>query len=109
MSTTLSDAPTSGQTSRIRVFALGMGLSLFFAISFVLCVLGYLLMPGLPITHQALSIFLPGFTLLSWVSFLVGLTESLAWGWYIALIFGPLYNLFATRGRHQAGPRKGLT
>ncbi|MES2255570.1 MAG: DUF5676 family membrane protein [Pseudomonadota bacterium] len=81
----------------IPVFAFGMGLSGFFAISFVLCVLGYLFFPGLPIAHSALSIVLPGFTLLSWSSFLLGFVESLGWGWYVALVFAPLFNFFATR------------
>lgn len=96
-----SSLTTSARKPRIPVFALGMSLSLFFAISFALCVMGYLLVPGLPITHQALSIFLPGFTLLSWSSFCLGLAESLAWGWYVALVFGPLYNLFATRNLEE--------
>ncbi len=82
---------------RIPVFALGMGLSLFLAISYVLCVLGYLLFPGLPIAHAALAIFLPGFTLLSAQSFLLGLVESFAWGWYVALVFAPIYNYFVAR------------
>ena len=81
----------------IPVFALGMALSLFLAISYVLCVLGYLFLLGLPITHSALSIFLPGFTLLSWSSFFLGLLESFGWGWYVTLVFGPLYNFFAAR------------
>ena len=81
----------------IPVLALGMGMSLFLAISYVLCVLGYLFLPSLPIAHSALSIFLPGFTLLSWPSFFLGLAESFGWGWYVALVFGPLYNFFATR------------
>lgn len=81
----------------IPVFALGMGLSLFLAISYVLCVLGYLFLPNLPIAHSALAIFLPGFTLLSWPSFGLGLAESFGWGWYVALVFGPLYNFFAAR------------
>ena len=85
--------------STIPVQALGMSLSLFFVISYVLCVLGYLVFPGLPITHAALAIFLPGFELLSWATFLLGLAESFAYGWYVALIFGPLYNFFATRWR----------
>jgi hypothetical protein len=85
-------APSS---HRIPVVALGMSLSAFLAISFVLCVLGYLLAPSLPVAHAALGIFLPGFTLLTWPSFLLGLVESIAWGWYIALVFGPLYNYFA--------------
>lgn len=85
------------QARTIPVLALGMGLSLFLAISYVLCVLGYLFLPSLPIAHSALSIFLPGFTLLSWPSFFLGLAESFGWGWYVALVFGPLYNFFAAR------------
>jgi 2TM family of unknown function (DUF5676) len=81
----------------ISVLALGMGLSLFLAISYVLCVLGYLFFPSLPIEHSALSIFLPGFTLLSWPSFFLGLAESFGWGWYVALVFAPLYNFIAAR------------
>ena len=81
----------------IPVFALGMGLSLFLAISYVLCVLGYLFLPSLPIAHSALSIFLPGFTLLSWSSFCLGLAESFGWGWYVALVFAPIYNFFTAR------------
>lgn len=79
----------------IPVFTLGLALSLFLAISYVLCISGYLLLPGLPIQHSALAIFLPGFQLLSWQTFFLGLGESFGWGWYIALVFGPLYNFLA--------------
>lgn len=81
---------------RIPITTVGMALSSFLAASFVLCVAGYLLFPTLPITHSALSIFLPGFTLLNWASFFLGLVESIAWGWYIAAGFGLLYNFFAS-------------
>jgi len=84
-------------TRTVPVVVLGMSLSLFLAISFVLCVLGYLVLPGLPVKHEALSIFLPGFELLTWQGFALGLVESYAWGWYIALVLGPLYNFFARR------------
>jgi len=91
-------APSQARLNRtIPVIAFGWSLSLFFVISFVICVIGYLLFPGLPINHKALEIFLPGFQLLTWVSFCIGLIESFAVGWYIALIFGPLYNFFVTR------------
>jgi hypothetical protein len=40
---------------------------------------------------------LPGFTWLTWPSFFLGLVESFAYGWYVALIFGPLFNFFASR------------
>lgn len=83
----------------IPVLVLGMALSLFLAISYVICITSYLVLPGLPIKHDMLSIFLPGFELLSWRSFFLGLVESLAWGWYVALIFAPLYNFFALRWR----------
>ena len=81
----------------IPVLALGMGLSAFFSITYILCVLGYLFFPSLPIEHSALATLLPGFTLLSWPSFFLGLLESFGWGWYVSLVFGPLYNFFAAR------------
>jgi 2TM family of unknown function (DUF5676) len=81
----------------ISVRVLGMALSLFLVTSYVLCVLGYVLFPGLPINHAALGILLPGFELLSWRTFFLGLAESFAFGWYIALLFGTMYNFFATR------------
>jgi hypothetical protein len=80
----------------IPVMALGMALSLFLVISYLICVTTYFI-PGLPISHAMLTIFLPGFELLNWQSFFLGLVESFAWGWFFALIFGPLYNFFALR------------
>ena len=82
---------------RISVVVLGLSLSLFLTISYVVCIIGYLVLPGLPIEHSALSIFLPGFALLSWRTFVLGAIESFAWGWYGALIFCPLFNFFAAR------------
>jgi hypothetical protein len=91
-------APALGART-IPVLALGMALSLFLVISYLICVTSYLALPGLPIRHDMLAIFLPGFELLSRQSFFVGLIESFAWGWYVALIFAPLYNFFALRWR----------
>ena len=82
---------------RISVFVVGLSLSLFLTISYVLCVIGYLVLPGLPIEHSALAIFLPGFALLTWPSFVLGAIESFAGGWYIALIFSLRSNFFAGR------------
>ena len=83
----------------IPVLVVGMALSMFLAISYVICITSYLVLPGLPIKHDMLSVFLPGFELLNWRSFFLGLVESFAWGWYVALIFAPLYNFFALRWR----------
>ena len=83
----------------IPVVPFGLSLSAFFSISFVLCVLGYYILPDLPVAHGALAIILPGFQFDSAPRFVVGLLDSIAWGWYIALIFGPLFNYFVARRR----------
>lgn len=88
-------------TPRIPVIALGMSLGLFLAVTFVLCVGFDLLFPGKAMYESWLRL-LPGFTWLSWPSFLLGLAESFAYGWYVPLVFGPLYNFFAARsGRRE--------
>ena len=86
-----------GRARRISIPALGFSLGTFFVISYVICILRYLadLIPG--IRHDALSVILPGFTLLSWGSFFLGLAESFVWGWYVALVFAPLHNYFAAK------------
>lgn len=91
----MAEANRTGQTIAVR--PLGMALSAFLTVSYVLCIVGYLVLPGLPVKHEALAIFLPGFDLLSWRTFLIGLAESYAWGWYVAVVFGPLYNFFSAR------------
>ena len=87
---------TTGGVRTIPVVALGMALSLFLMISYVICVSTYLI-PGRATSHAMLTVFLPGFELLNWKSFCLGLFESFAWGWYVAMIFGPLYNFFVVR------------
>ena len=81
----------------IPVVALGMSISLFLMISYLLCIILYIIFPQLIISHATLKLFLPYFELLNWPSFFLGLVESFGYGWYIALIFAPLYNYFATR------------
>ncbi len=84
---------------RMPVIAFGLSLGIFLAITFVLCVAFDLLFPGLAMYQTWLKL-LPGFTWLSWPSFFLGLVESFAYGWYVALVFAPLYNFFAARLRH---------
>ena len=88
--------PARYGTRRIPVVALGLSLSNFFATTYVLCVLFDLWVPEFAM-NSAWGTFLPGFEWLSWSSFALGLVEALAYGWYIALVFGPLYNYFVTR------------
>ncbi len=83
----------------IPVVAFGMSLGGFFVISYLLCILLYLLFPSWIEGHAMLALLLPGFKLLNWPNFLLGLVESFGYGWYVALVFGPLYNFFAARFR----------
>ena len=82
--------------------AVGHATSLFLLISFVLCVGAGLLFP----THamsQAWQDVLPGFQWISFASFWLGAIESYAWGWYIALIWVPIYNVVTLRGLGGGG------
>lgn len=80
----------------IPVLALGWSLSSFLALTYVLCILYDLWIPGGAMSASWLRL-LPGFTWLSWQSFLLGLAEAFAYGWYCALTFGPLFNFIARR------------
>lgn len=88
----------AGEAPSIPLLVFGLSLGLFLAITYVLCVGFDLLFPGQAM-YQDWQRLLPGFTWLTWPSFLLGLVESFAYGWYVALIFCPLYNFFATRLR----------
>jgi hypothetical protein len=76
--------------------AVGHATSLFLAISFARCIAGDLLMPAHEM-HSAWERLLPGFGWISWGSFFLGLIESHAYGWYVALIWVPLYNVTVNR------------
>jgi hypothetical protein len=79
----------------ISLVAIGHATSLFLLITFTSCVGFDLLFPEHAMfkTWQGL---LPGFEWISWKSFILGLTESYAYGWYFALIWVPLYNFFVS-------------
>ena len=80
-------------TQGISLRAAGLSTSLLLAITFTLCVAFDLLFPSHAM-YQAWVRLLPGFEWLSWRSFLIGLAESYGYGWFIALIWVPLYNVF---------------
>ena len=89
----------------IRLVALGHTASLFLAITFTLCVAFDLAFPQMAM-FEAWQKLLPGFKGLDWKSLLLGLAESYAYGWYFALVWAPLYNLFSARGlRREAADR----
>ena len=107
MSTTVSAGagPTADiarrlrEPARIPLIPLGIGLSAFLAISYLLCILLGVFGGWDWGLHQPWLQFLPGFTWLTWPSFFLGLAESIAYGWYAALLFGGLYNVAVVRFR----------
>lgn len=83
--------------TRLSLVAVGHATSTLFIISFILCVVFDLLFPELAM-YQAWQKLLPGFEWLSWRSFFLGAIEAYGFGWYIALIWVPIYNLVILRG-----------
>jgi hypothetical protein len=84
----------------ISFAAFGNATSLFLAITFTLCVGFDLIFPAHAM-YQAWQKLLPGFEWISWRSFFLGLVESYGYGWYLTLIWVPLYNVFAGRASRR--------
>jgi Sec-independent protein secretion pathway component TatC len=81
----------------LSLIAVGHATSLFLAITFALCVGFDLLFPASAM-YQTWQQLLPGFHWISWKSFCLGAVESYGYGWYMALIWVPIYNVVAARG-----------
>lgn len=84
----------------LTISSVGNATSLFLAITFALCVAFDLVFPQHAM-YQAWQELLPGFEWISWKSFFIGLVETYAYGWYFALVWVPLYNIFSVGNEHQ--------
>ena len=84
----------------VSLKAVGHATSLFLAITFVLCVAFDLLFPAHAM-FQAWQKLLPGFRWITSGSFFLGLGESYGYGWYFTLIWVPIYDVLAQRGKKQ--------
>lgn len=84
----------------IALGAAGWATSLFLTIAYCLCIAFDLAVPAHAMYQTWLKL-LPGFEWLSWRSFLLGLVESFGYGWFIALIWVPLYNVFLLGARRS--------
>ncbi|MEZ5318121.1 MAG: DUF5676 family membrane protein [Vicinamibacterales bacterium] len=89
----------------LSLSAFGHATSLFLAITFTLCVAFDLVFPRMAM-YQSWQALLPGFTWISWPSFFLGLVESYGYGWYLALIWVPIYNVMNARAAGRSS-RKG--
>lgn len=75
----------------IRVVSWSLGI--FFAITFILCVLYGLIVPErLHGMKTFLEMALPAFRWLTLGGFILGLIESFLYGVYIGIVFVPIYN-----------------
>ena len=88
---------SSGHLPRIPVLAMGLSLSIFLAVTYVLCALFLVLFPDVPVSHSFLGLFQPAFKPQSVYDLVNGLIEAFVDGWYIALVFGTLYNFVVAR------------
>lgn len=100
-----TDAQTDGKPMAppvpcLPILATGTSLSAFFAISFLLCIALGLVAPDWGM-HQPWLQFFPGFVWLTPGSVLLGLAESVAYAWYVALLFGGLFNFVAARAERR--------
>ena len=83
---------------KISLFAFGHATSLFLLMSFSVCVGFGLLFPEQAMYEVWLKL-LPGFEWISWKSFFLGALESYVYGWFISLIWVPLYNFFGSKAK----------
>lgn len=79
----------------LRILPVGNALSVLLLISYLLCVGFGLLAPESMRMYEAWAPLLPGFEWLTWTGFLIGLVEVYLYGWYIAVLFVPLYRWFS--------------
>ena len=83
---------------QVPITVLGFSLSAFFAISFLGCVLLGVFVPDAEM-HKPWLQFFPGFEWGTALGIVIGLIWTQVYGWWAALIFGSLFNFFASRRR----------
>lgn len=91
-------AETTSSESALKIAPVGHAISLFLVISYLLCVAFGLLAPENMHMHKAWAPLLPGFEWLTLRGFIFGLISAYFYGWYVAVVFVPLYRFF----RHRA-------
>ena len=83
-------------STRLAIVPLGLSLSAFSVVSYVLCILFGIFVSERGM-HQLLPQLLPWFTWITWPRFFIGVVWSFLCGWYVAVIFVPLFNFFSAR------------
>jgi hypothetical protein len=81
----------------ITLVPFGLSLSIFLTITFLLCAIGNFI-PGLETIHF-LSALYPDIDWTKPGPLIAGVVWAVGMGWYVALVFGSLYNLFSRSRR----------
>ena len=79
----------------------GLATGCFLSLTYVFCVAYDLAFDGH--MYEGWLHLLPGFTWLTWLSFLRGLIAAFGYGIYFGLVFTPLYNFFHSKSAAGAG------
>ncbi len=87
--------------SKLSLIAVGHATSFLIVLSYILCVVFDLIFPQYAM-NQTWQNLLPGFKWLSWTSFSLGLFESYIYGWFIALIWTPVFNMANNSSTHRS-------
>lgn len=79
----------------LSIKVVGLSLSAILAVSYILCLIWDQVLPGWAM-YQVWQGLLPGF---SWsaAGLLIGLVETVIYGFYVAVIFVPVYNYLHRR------------
>lgn len=83
-----------GDTQRLSIATLGLSLGAFLAISFLACIALGLIVPDGGM-HKPWLQFLPGFEWLTWRGTFSGLVWTQIYAWYVAVVFGGIFNAVA--------------
>jgi len=82
----------------LNIKVVSWSLGIFIAVSFVICVVYGLIVPGnLHGMVSFLESVLPAFKWLTFGGFILGLVESFLYGMYIGIVFVPIYNFINRR------------
>ncbi len=87
---------------KLRFMTVALSLGIFLAISYLLDAILWALWPSLG-TNQIWEVLLPGLRWLHPYQFFLGFVESFLMGFYVALIFVPVYNWLRAREPSEGG------
>ncbi|MCH9809379.1 MAG: hypothetical protein K0U74_16765 [Alphaproteobacteria bacterium] len=80
----------------MNISQLGYSLSIFFVATYLFCIALGVIVPDWEM-HKPWLQFFPGFEWLTLQGFVIGLVESVVYAWYVAIVFGVLFNFFGSR------------